>query len=383
MHGLPELEPAMIGQPDLCPPSYPQISSMASFTDPFDVAGFSSQVVRIPPPETDPDVDVSIFYRRSPSSDKAKRGILLLHGHPQTHVIWADIAPALAAEGSWDVVVPDNRGNGNNDGPSPKSAPGYSRYSKREMARDMVELMRQLGHDEFFVLDMYEKTDDRFASVYWHWFFLLQPSIPERFILADPHAYYNALVTRFPRTTPSSGLGSAQTAVDEWRAGVHLANLSRESSVAAMCEDYRASAPADAPDLDLDRHDRQRGHKIACPLRVIWGKHGVIHALYDALDLWQKCAHPKGGRSSTRLRSLHPRRGAARGAGRDQVVLRLSPGCTPRKRHFGYQLDCISVYVADTAVVAWLATRKAETLAVHACWVCVDEDARWDTGASR
>ncbi len=140
---------------------------------------------------------------------------------------------------------------------------------------------------------MYEKTDDRFASVYWHWFFLLQPSIPERFILADPHAYYNALVTRFPRTTPSSGLGSVQTAVDEWRAGVHLANLSRESSVAAMCEDYRASAPADAPDLDLDRHDRQRGHKIACPLRVIWGKHGVIHALYDALDLWQKCAHQK------------------------------------------------------------------------------------------
>ncbi|GAC72996.1 hypothetical protein PANT_8c00015 [Moesziomyces antarcticus T-34] len=298
---------------------------MASFTDPFDAAGFSSQVARIPPPEIDPDVDVSIFYRRSPSSDKAKRGILLLHGHPQTHVIWADIALALAAEGSWDVVVPDNRGNGNNDGPAPKSAPGYSRYSKREMARDMVELMRQLGHDEFFVvahdrgariahrmaldapdeikklilldiaptLDMYEKTDDRFASVYWHWFFLLQPSIPERFILADPHAYYNALVTRFPRTTPSSGLGSAQTAVDEWRAGVHLANLSRESSVAAMCEDYRASAPADAPDLDLDRHDRQRGHKIACPLRVIWGKHGVIHALYDALDLWQKCAHQK------------------------------------------------------------------------------------------
>ncbi len=198
---------------------------------------------------------------------------------------------------------------------------------------------------------MYEKTDDRFASVYWHWFFLLQPSIPERFILADPHAYYNALVTRFPRTTPSSGLGSAQTAVDEWRAGVHLANLSRESSVAAMCEDYRASAPADAPDLDLDRHDRQRAATRSLARCASSGASTASSMRCTTRSICGKSAHTKRWKVEHSTAVTTSRRGAARGAGRDQVVLRLSPNCTPRKRHFGYQLDCISLYVADTAVV--------------------------------
>lgn len=145
---------------------------MSTFINPFDAAGFTSGKVKVPPPANDPDVDVSIFYRRfkppSPSSSSsasafasaAVRPILLLHGHPQTHVIYSTIAPALAKTGKWEVVVPDNRGNGESSAPEAKNEKGYSRYSKREMARDMVELMQQLGHDEFWVV-----SHDRGARV--------------------------------------------------------------------------------------------------------------------------------------------------------------------------------------------------------------------------
>ncbi|SPO27578.1 related to haloacetate dehalogenase H-1 [Ustilago trichophora] len=301
----------------------------ASFTNPFDQSSFTSRRATIPPPANDPEVDVSIFYRHfvPTSSNKSALPIVLLHGHPQTHVIWSSVAPALAASGQWEVVVPDNRGNGESSAPDAKNEEGYSRYSKREMARDVVEVMEQLGHEKFYIvahdrgariahrlaldwpekvikmilldiaptLDMYEKTDHAFATAYWHWFFLLQPDLAEAFISANPQAYLHALVTRFPRTSPSSTASpsASSSAVETWRTTSYLTNLSRLPTITAMCEDYRASAPS-GPDLALDRKDRQEGNKIQCATKVFWGKAGIIQAMYEGgKDLWQACCLQK------------------------------------------------------------------------------------------
>lgn len=301
--------------------------AMSQFIDPFDAANFTSGNVDISPPPNDPDVRVSIFYRHFVSPSPSARPILLLHGHPQTHVIWSDVAPLLAASG-WHVVVPDNRGNGLSSAPEAKcDGERYSRYSKREMARDMVELMSHLGYERFHILahdrgariahrlaldfdgkvakmilldiaptlDMYDRTDAKFASAYWHWFFLLQPSA-EALIGANPRAYLEALITRFPRSIPASST-TTPTATDGWRMQQYLDNISKPASLVAMCEDYRASAPVGAPDLELDRADRKAGRKVECPTRVLWGGKGVIELMYGGgLELWKNCCEEVEGR---------------------------------------------------------------------------------------
>lgn len=142
---------------------------------------------------------------------------------------------------------------------------------------------------------MYDKTDQGFASAYWHWFFLLQPELPEQFISANPQAYLHALVTWFPRTNPSTSPSpsASQSTIEEWRTTSYLTNLSRLPNISAMCGDYRASGPT-GPDLALDRKDREEGRKIKCPMKVFWGKEGVIQAMYGGgLELWQNCSEMK------------------------------------------------------------------------------------------
>lgn len=289
---------------------------MSHKTNPFSEAGFVGKTLPVPATDQDPDLNVQIFLQHyKPPSSTAKKAVLLLHGHPQTHVIWSVVAPLLAATGDWEVVVPDNRGNGASSAPSPGE--GHARYTKREMARDMVHVMHALGHESFFVvahdrggriahrmaldhpekvtkliildiaptLDMYNQTDQAFAKLYWHWFFLLQTGIAEEFILAKPEVYLEALVTRFPRTVAAN---DSQPAA-EWRLQAYRDNMQSRANVVAMCEDYRASGPG-GPDLTLDAQDRAADRKIQCPTTVLWGKHGVIQAMYSGgLDLWQAC----------------------------------------------------------------------------------------------
>src|SRR5262245_39579876 len=145
--------------------------------------------------------------------------VLLLHGHPQTHVAWHLVAPLLAER--FTVVCPDLRGYG--DSSKPETTPDHEPYSKRAMARDLVELMRQLGHDTFFVAghdrgalvayrltldhperveklaildvvpisDAWRGADVDFGLVNWHWFFLAQPApLPERMIEAVVDEFY-------------------------------------------------------------------------------------------------------------------------------------------------------------------------------------------------
>lgn len=240
--------------------------------------------------------------------------LLLLHGHPQTHLIWERCARELAER--FTVIATDLRGYGASS--KPNGDPSHEAYSKRTMAADQVAVMRHFGFERFLVcahdrgarvahrmaldhanaverlmlldiaptLAMYEQTDRTFATQYFHWFFLIQPEpLPETLIGANPDAYVERLMgARHAGLAPF-----APHALDAYRAA-----LRQPGAVHAMCEDYRASATID---LDHDRMDIERGRKVWCPLRVLWGEHGVIAQCFDPLAEWRKVAHDVSGRS--------------------------------------------------------------------------------------
>lgn len=135
-------------------------------------------------------------------------------------------------------------------------------------------------------LAMYEQTDREFATRYFHWFFLIQPEpLPETLIGANSDAYVERVMGgRHAGLAPF-----APEALDAYRAA-----LRQPGAVHAMCEDYRASASID---LEHDRADIERGHKVGCPLRVLWGEHGVIGRCFDPLAEWRKVARDVSGRA--------------------------------------------------------------------------------------
>ncbi|WP_028217178.1 alpha/beta fold hydrolase [Paraburkholderia oxyphila] len=240
--------------------------------------------------------------------------LLLLHGHPQTHMIWHRCAADLAQH--FTVIATDLRGYGASS--KPASDASHAANSKRAMAADQVALMRHFGFERFLVcahdrgarvahrmaldhpdaverlmlldiaptLAMYEQTDREFATLYFHWFFLIQPEpLPEALIGANPDAYIERVMgSRHAGLAPF-----APEALDAYRAA-----LRQPGAVHAMCEDYRASASID---LEHDRADIERGHKVGCPLRVLWGEHGVIERCFDPLAEWRKVARDVSGRT--------------------------------------------------------------------------------------
>ena len=256
---------------------------------------------------------IALNVRHDVSSTDDRPALVLLHGFPQTHAIWHGVAQRLRRR--FALVMPDLRGYGDSD--KPEGAPDHSAYSKRTMALDVLELMRDLGFTQFFVcghdrggrvahrlaldhpeavralalLDisptatMYERTSMEFARRYYHWFFLIQPApLPERLIGADPSFYLRAKL---------GGWGSEGLAPFDVRA---LAEYERcfadADSIHAMCEDYRAAATID---LEHDREDAAR--RIGCPVHVLWGERGVVHRLFTPIADWQaKCAHTVTGR---------------------------------------------------------------------------------------
>lgn len=238
--------------------------------------------------------------------------LLLLHGYPQTHVLWHKIAPRLA--GRYTVVAADLRGYG--DSGKPETTADHAPYSKRAMALDMAEVMTALGHERFFlaghdrggrvahrlaldhadrvrklaVLDiaptreMYRGTTDAFARAYWHWFFLITPApFPERMIGADPDAYW----------LKKCGSGSAGLTPFAPAALAEYLRCFRDPAVIhGSCEDYRAAAA-----IDIAHDDADGDRKLACPLRVLWGQNGVIESCFDALALWRQRAADVSGRA--------------------------------------------------------------------------------------
>ena len=240
---------------------------------------------------------------------RGQPALVLLHGFPQTHVMWHRVAQRLAQD--YFLVLPDLRGYGD-----ASHAPGvadHSNYSKRAMAADVVAIADALGLDQFFLcghdrggrvahrlaldhaarvrklcvidiaptLDMYARTDFEFARAYYHWFHLIQPSpLPETMIGGNAKAYLHQKL---------GGWGSAGMAHIEPQA---LAEYERcfctPEGIHSACEDYRASASID---LDHDRGSRADGQRIGCDTLVLWGARGVVHRLFDPLALWQaQCA---------------------------------------------------------------------------------------------
>jgi haloacetate dehalogenase len=237
--------------------------------------------------------------------------VLLLHGHPQTHLTWHDVAPRLVNSG-YEVIATDLRGYGDST-----RVPGglhHANYSKRAMARDQVAVMAKLGHDRFAVVGhdrggrvahrmaldhpetvsslavldiaptatMYAQTNKEFATRYFWWFFLIQPApLPERLIQADPEYFLRHHLASQSKTDgiPSEAL------IREY-----LRCYQVPGTIEAICEDYRAAASID---LEHDAADADR--KLPMPLLALWGAKGVVGQLYDVLDTWRaKAADVRG-----------------------------------------------------------------------------------------
>jgi haloacetate dehalogenase len=227
--------------------------------------------------------------------------LLLLHGCPQTHVMWHKMAPELAK--SHTVVVADLRGYG--DSSKPDGLPDHSNYAFREMAADQLGVMSALGLDRFSaighdrgarvlhrlaldhptslekacILDilptrhLYSNTDKNFASHYWEWFFFIQHrDFPETVLSADPQAFLDYEIGDLVR----------QGAITQTAWHEYLRVLSSKQAMHSMCEDYRAGAS-----IDL-QHDEADSHKtIAAPLLLLWGEQNPAWSKFDMLDVWR------------------------------------------------------------------------------------------------
>jgi len=231
--------------------------------------------------------------------------LLLLHGHPQTHVTWRKVVPALSE--SFTIVAADLRGYG--DSSKPESTADHGTYSKRSMAQDQVSLMHALGHARFglvghdrggrvahrlaldhpdavsgvAVLDiaptatMYARTDREFATRYFWWFFLIQPApLPERLIDADPAFFLRTHLDQQTKTPDT---------IEPAAFAEYLRCYADPAARHAICEDYRAAATID---LVHDAADAET--RIQAPLLALWGGKGTVGALYDVLATWREKA---------------------------------------------------------------------------------------------
>jgi haloacetate dehalogenase len=238
--------------------------------------------------------------------------VVLLHGYPQTHLMWRHVAADLVRDRR--VVAIDLRGYGESDAPPP--AAGDATYAKREMALDVAHVMRELGHDRFDVvghdrggrvghrlgldhpervrtlavldivptLHMFENVDRSMAESYFHWFFLTQPGgLPERLIEADPAAW---IASRF------AGRHAGSPPVDDQIQAAYLEGFRRPGVIAATCADYRAAATID---LEHDRTDR--GSALSMPVLALWGESSYVGRSFDVLDVWREYAADVSGGS--------------------------------------------------------------------------------------
>jgi haloacetate dehalogenase len=242
--------------------------------------------------------------------------VLLLHGYPQTHVMWHAVANWLTAKHT--VVVADLPGYGLSF--RPETSGDHSTHSKRALATDLVQLMTALGFEEFAVVghdrggriayrmaldhpdlitavaafdvvptgEVWARADARLALTYWHWAFLAQPApLPEDLINANPAAF-------FDRHVRALGLGRAVHRYPDELMRQYRAILDDPTVVHGICEDYRAGAGIDR---DHDDDDRAIARRITAPLLVLWSENGALPRLYgDVLAIWQPWAWDVRGR---------------------------------------------------------------------------------------
>ena len=238
--------------------------------------------------------------------------VLLLHGYPQTHVMWHKIAPRLAND--FSLVLPDLRGYG--DSSNPPDGEDHFGYSKRATAQDQVEVMEQLGFKHFAVVGhdrggrvahrmaldhpervtklavldiapthkLYHNVSKAFATAYYHWFFLIQPApMPETLIGNSAEFYLNSLL----------GIGRLKPhAITPEAFAEYLRCFRDPATIHATCEDYRAAAS-----IDLVHDDADMDHRVTCPVLALWGEKGVMHRMYDVVAVWRERAANVSGKA--------------------------------------------------------------------------------------
>jgi haloacetate dehalogenase len=236
--------------------------------------------------------------------------VLLLHGYPQTHVMWHKIAPQLAKD--FFLVMPDLRGYG--DSSKPPDGENHSGYCKRATAQDQVEVMEQLGFKQFAVVGhdrggrvahrmaldhpgritklttldivpthkLYNDVTKEMASVYYHWFFLIQPApFPETLIGNNPEFYLNSMLGRLkPQAITPEAFAE------------YLRCFSDSATIHGTCEDYRAAAS-----IDLIHDEADRGRKVTCPMLALWAEKGLMHRKYDVVAVWRDYAAQVSGKA--------------------------------------------------------------------------------------
>jgi haloacetate dehalogenase len=231
--------------------------------------------------------------------------LLLLHGHPQTHLTWHKVAPLLARR--FTVVATDLRGYGDSD--KPEGGAAHVNYSKRAMALDPLRVMQRLGFERFRVVGhdrggrvahrlaldhptrveklvvvdiaptayMYARTNQAFATRYFWWFFLIQPyDLPERMIAADPDYFLDRHL---------AGQVKVANAVDPAVLAEYRRCYRDPRTRHAICEDYRAAAG-----IDLEHDAADQGRRIDVPLLALWGRLGTVGELFDVRAAWEERA---------------------------------------------------------------------------------------------
>jgi haloacetate dehalogenase len=233
--------------------------------------------------------------------------VLLLHGIPETHLMWHRVAPLLAEH--FTVVATDLRGFG--DSGTPPSTPDHAPYSMREIARDQIELMRTLGHDRFSVVghdrggrcayrmaldhpravtrlgvldivptgDAFRQANMDFSLGFWVWSFLAAPEpVPERLIAQAPAVLVEHMLDSWSEVP---GVFSAEVRA------AYIDKFSDPDTVHAICEEYRAAATLD---YQHDEADRARHRTIDCPVLALWSHSGAVANWYQPLEIWKSWA---------------------------------------------------------------------------------------------
>ena len=241
--------------------------------------------------------------------------LLMLHGNPQTHVMWHKVAPKLVKD--YTIICPDIPGYGKSF--KPDVTENHRPYSKVNMASDIVNFMELLGCDKFYILahdrgariahrlalnfsekiikmilldiiptiEHFERTNIEFAMGYYHWFWLAQRNpVPESVINKAPEDWFFAHTSREKKDKDFFH----PLALNDY-----LSCIKNPETISAICEDYRAAATIDIID---DKKSRDDNIKIKVPLLVLWGNKGKLEQWYETILIWQKyCSQEVKGKA--------------------------------------------------------------------------------------